>query len=145
MVGKGGVRQAQATCGELTYAEIAGEVEVVFGEGTVGLGGEKAEVRGEGGDGIAEIARATFVDACILLVVKQRCDAIGFDRREHAEQLFRIIREVRQELAVLLAVDENEVFRFRHHAEGLRTKDPGYRKAIRALEQRLAKRYGMVV
>ena len=68
------------TCGEITYAEIAEEVERAFGKGSVGLGCE-------GSDEVAETARATFVRACLLLVVKQRCEAAGLDRREQFGEL----------------------------------------------------------
>ncbi len=132
------MRQGNATSTELTYAEIAQEVERVFGDGTVGLGGA-------GCDRITDTARATFVRACILLIVKQRCDAAGLNRHEQAGECLRINREVRLEYAALLGVSENEAFRLHHHAAGLRAKDPEYRKTARAIERRLAKRHGMSV
>lgn len=135
---KKGVRQAQSTYHELTYSEIAEEVERVFGEGSVGLGGEA--------DGAAaEVARATFVRACILLVVKQRCEAVGLNRREQSGEYSRINREVRLEYAALLGIDENEAFRLHHHAAGLRAKDPEYRETARAIERGLAEKHGMTV
>ena len=130
--------QILATYDELTYAEIADEVERVFGEGSVGLGGKGC---GE----VTDIARATFVRACILLVVKQRCDSIGLNRREQAEEYFEINREVRHEYAALLGVDENEAFRLHHHAAGLRAKDVEYCKKARRIERLLGERHGMTV
>ncbi len=132
------MRQVLATYDELTYEEIAAEVERIFGEGAVGLGGTECNKA-------TEIARATFVRACILLVVKQRCDAIGLNRRKQAEEYFRINRKVRYEYAALLGIDENEAFRLHHHAAGLRAKDAEYRDKAREIERFLAEKHGMTV
>lgn len=132
------MKHSQTACSMLTYEEIADEVERVFGEGSVGLGGSR--------DGEpAEVARATFVRASILLVVKQRCEVVGLNRREQSEEYFRINREVRREYSALLRVDENEAFRLHHHAAGLWAKDVEYRNKARKIEQSLAERHGMVV
>ena len=132
------MNRGQMTCGELTNAEIAEEVERSFGKGSVGLGCENS-------DEVSEIARATFVRVSLLLVVKQRCEAVGLNRHEQSDEYFRINREVRREYSALLKVDENEVFRLHHHAAGLRAKDAGYRDKARKIERSLAERHGMVV
>ncbi|MBQ9000373.1 MAG: hypothetical protein IJ087_00775, partial [Eggerthellaceae bacterium] len=105
--------------------------------GSVGLGCE--------GGGVSEIARATFVRACLLLVVKQRCEAAGLDRHEQFGEYLRVNREVRREYSALLGVDENEAFRLHHHAAGVRAKDAEYRNEARKIERALAERHGMVV
>ena len=73
------MNRGQLTCGELAYAEIAEEVERSFGKGSVGLGCENS-------DEVSETARATFVRASLLLVVKQRCEAVGLNRREQFDE-----------------------------------------------------------
>lgn len=126
------------TCGEFTYAEIAEEVERAFGKGSVGLGCKS-------GDDVTETARAAFVRACLLLVVKQRCEAAGLNRHEQFGEYLRVNREVRREYSALLGVDENEAFRLHHRAAGLRAKDAEYRDKARKVERSLAERHGMVV
>ena len=108
------------------------------GEGSVGLGGEEPGPQ-------VDVARATFVRASLLLVVKGRLEAMGDLGEKRTDEYFRLNREVRAELAGLLGVDENEVFRLHHHAAGLRAKDPAYRETARAIERELAERHGMVV
>lgn len=123
---------------ELTYPEIGEAVEDAFGKGSVGLGAGAPKRR-------ADVARATFVRASLLLVVRSRLESMGDLGEERKSEYFRLCREVRGELAGLLGIDENEVFRLHHRAAGLRAKDPEYREKARMIERELAERHGMVV
>jgi len=122
----------------ITFSEVEEAVEDVFGKGSVGL--DK-----RGASNANEIARATFVRASALLVVKQRCEAIGLNRSDGAQKYFEINRKVRQECSAFLGIEENEAFRLHHRAAGLRAKDPKYRDVAQRIERDVAKRYGMVV
>lgn len=120
------------------YAEIAEEVEKVFGLGSVGLGD------GESGSQTDE-ARACFVRESIYLVVKCRLESAGNPTEDARAAKSRETRKVREELADLLGVDVNEVFRLHHHAAGLRAKDADFREksgiAGRVLDEKFG--YGL--
>lgn len=121
-----------------TYGEIADAVEALFGKGSMGLDDLEP-------DAISEDARAAFVRASILLVVKGAFDIEGLSGDERALAGFKASREVRGDIADLLGVDENEVFRLHHHAAGRRARDAAYRSACQGLERSIGKRHGMYV
>ena len=121
-----------------TYAEIAEAVEALFGKGSMGIDDLEP-------DAASEDARAAFVRASILLVVKGAFDIAGLSRDERALVGFKASRAVRNDIAVLLGVDENEVFRLHHHAAGRRAQDAAYRSACQYLERSIGKRHGMHV
>ena len=121
-----------------TYAEIADAVETLFGKGSMGLDDSEPDV-------VSEDARAAFVRASILLVVKGAFDIEGLSHDERVLAGFKAAREVRNDIAELLGVDENEVFRLHHHAAGKRARDTAYRSACQGLERSIGKRHGMCV
>lgn len=130
--------RSAAVQSELTYAKIAEAVEGAFGEGSIGLAGS-AHGR------VTETARSTFVRVSLRLIVRHRLEVLG-DLSEDARVVsFKMNRQVREELADLLGVDENEVFRLHHHAAGQRAKSVFYRDTARGIERELAKTHGLDV
>ena len=130
--------QSRREADELTFAEVAEAVEGAFGTGCVGLGDSVSGTT-------TEEARSAFVRASLYLVVLQRVNG-HFESQESTGDLKRkTTRKVREELADLLGVDVNEVFRLHHHAAGLRAKDPDYCEKARRIERSLAERHGMAV
>lgn len=132
-----GRAQPKPKVGELTFAELAEAVEDVFGAGCVGLCGASEDATDEG--------RSAFVRASLYLIVLQRMDWRLVSQEAIGDLKRKITREVREELATLLEVDVNEVFRLHHHAAGLRAKDGAYRAKAREIERTLARRHGLGV
>lgn len=137
MEGQGGLKSGSRFSAP-TYDEIADAVEALFGKGSMGLDDLEP-------DAVSEDARAAFVRASILLVVKGAFDIEGLSGDERALAGFKASREVRSDIAALLAVDENEVFRLHHHAAGRRARDAAYRSTCQGLERSIGKRHGMYV
>ena len=127
-----------AKLGGLGPAEVADAVEAAFGEGSVGRAGDASATA-------TEEARAMFVRVCVLLLNKQRHEALDNPGDVSEREKMRIRGEVRAEVGAFLGVDENEVFRLHHRAAGKRAADPDFRKAAQAIERELGFRYGMVV
>ena len=115
---------------ESIYADVSAAVEREFGAGSLD---------------VDEGARAAFVRASLLLAVKARVEPLGAGPGEAWLQRSRAERDVRRELAAVLGVDEDEVFRLRHRAAGLRAGDGRYRATMRAIERDVAGARGMVV
>jgi len=130
--------RTRSAAGDLTVREVAEAVEDVFGPGSTGaLDGRPGIARDE--------ARGCLVRSSLYLIVKQRLESDDAPVADAGLERSRLSRAVRGDLARLLGVDENEVFRLHHHAAGLRAKDPEYRDIARSIDHRLAKRHGMVV
>ena len=126
--------RSEAGQGELTLAEIAMAVEGGFGPGSVGLVGSTS--------GIAtDEARSAFVKMALHLVVIQRVEGCCVSPDKTWELRRKAMRDVRGELASMLGIDVNEVFRLHHHADGLKAKDRSYREKARGIEWGLAKEY----
>ena len=127
-----------AAQGEVSLDEVAEAVEGVFGVGSVGRAGDPPAAP-------SEEARAAFVRACILLIGKQRREALGDLGDERAQVESQIRREVRTEIGDFLGVDEQEVFRLHHRAAGERARNPEYRAKARMIEREVGLRHGMSV
>ena len=128
-------RSAAVQC-ELTYAEIVEAIEDAFGKGTIGLAGCAL-------GRVTETARSTFVGVSLRLVVRHRLETLCDPGEDARVVSFKMNRQVREELADLLGVDENEVFRLHHHAAGLRVKSIAYRDIVRGIERELAKAHSL--
>ena len=127
---------ADESQGSLTLAGIAGAVEGVCGRGSVGVAGGSSGF-------VTDDARSAFVRIALYLAVLQRTGKRFESAGEAMAQKRKATREVREELAQLLSVDANEVFRLHHHAAGMMAKDEGYREKVRTIERELAEGHGI--
>lgn len=148
-MGRADIDNMDSEVGELTLLEIAEAVESEFGLSPIGLkvqvGMSPVELTEQVAGNEADAVRAAFVGIAPGLIAKQRMEPYDATTKEVWLEKARIYRQVKKDLAGLLGVDMNEVFRLGHRMRGLQAKDAAYRDGVQRVEREVARRYGMIV